>query len=165
METVSTAWQTTTGSSITSSSHSLFSDCCILPHKQSADQCSAAVSLQTAKSYDQQTVQKNYHSTSSKPDIPPQVTTDHNGHVFSANFIGFGSFFSAFYLRPVACIRVSFCAFQVFWCIWIFFYFIRHRYSTGNTTEENFSLIGMCQLPSARACRQYNFAPTKSSSS
>ena len=39
--------------------------------------------------------------------------------------------------------------------------------SADNTTEENssvFSLIRMRWLPSARACRQYNCAPTKTSS-
>jgi len=43
-----------------------------------------------------------------------------------------------------------------------------YRDGAGNTAEENssvFSLIQMQLLPSARACSQYNFAPTKSSSS
>ena len=51
---------------------------------------------------------------------------------------------------------------------WLLSSTLRCGDSVDNTIEENssiFSLIRMCWLPSARACWQYNFAPTESSSS
>ena len=50
----------------------------------------------------------------------------------------------------------------------LFYPFLQYGDSVGNTVEENssvFSLIWMHWLPSARACGQWNFAPTKYPSS